>query len=327
MKLKIGTRASSLALYQANLVKDKISRLLDNKDNTIDIGIKTIKTSGDKILTASLSSFGGKGLFVKEIEEALFNEDVDIAVHSLKDVPQVIPAGLILGAVLKRDDPRDCIILKDKPESYEGLDSVNFASSLKSRAIVGTSSLRRRSLLARLRDDIIFEPLRGNIDTRLKKLRDGFFDAIILSSSGLIRLNLSSNIDVYLDPLTFIPQCGQGAIVIEYKASRTDISELIKPLNDEQTYFSVFAERACIKELNCGCASPVGAYSYIEGNDIHIKGFVSNTYGEYLEGEVTGKKMDYENVGKSLALSLINRGGLEILEKNNVETGFPPSRE
>ncbi|MCL4498105.1 MAG: hydroxymethylbilane synthase [Deltaproteobacteria bacterium] len=318
MKLKIGTRASLLALYQANLVKDKIKQLFDDQNKKIDIEIKTIKTSGDKILTASLSNFGGKGLFVKEIEEALLNEDIDIAVHSLKDVPQVIPEELTLGAVLKRDDPRDCVILKDKPESDKGLDSVNFVSLLKNNAVVGTSSLRRRALFARLRDDIIFEPLRGNIDTRLGKLRDGFFDAIILSSSGLIRLNLSSNIDVYLDPLTFIPQCGQGAIVIEYKGARADIGEIIKPLNDEDTKFSVFAERACIKGLNCGCASPVGAYSYIKGNDIHIKGFVSNTYGEYLEDGVTGKKTDYENVGKSLALSLIDKGGLEILEKNNV---------
>ncbi len=318
MKLKIGTRASKLALYQANLVKDKIKQRFGGQNKKIDIEIKTIKTSGDKILTASLSNFGGKGLFVKEIEEALFNEDIDIAVHSLKDVPQVIPEELTLGAVLKRDDPRDCVILKDKPESYDGFDSINFASLLKNHAIVGTSSLRRRVLFARLRDDIIFEPLRGNIDTRLGKLRDGFFDAIILSSSGLIRLNLSSNIDVYLDPLTFIPQCGQGAIVIEYKGARADIGEIIKPLNDEDTKFSVFAERACIKGLNCGCASPVGAYSYIEGNDIHIKGFVSNTYGEYLEDGVTGKKTDYENVGKSLALRLIDKGGLEILEKNNV---------
>jgi len=318
LKLKIGTRASLLALYQANLVKDKIKQLFDDQNKKIDIEIKTIKTSGDKILTASLSNFGGKGLFVKEIEEALLNEDIDIAVHSLKDVPQVIPEELTLGAVLKRDDPRDCVILKDKPESDKGLDSVNFVSLLKNNAVVGTSSLRRRALFARLRDDIIFEPLRGNIDTRLGKLRDGFFDAIILSSSGLIRLNLSSNIDVYLDPLTFIPQCGQGAIVIEYKGARADIGEIIKPLNDEDTKFSVFAERACIKGLNCGCASPVGAYSYIKGNDIHIKGFVSNTYGEYLEDGVTGKKTDYENVGKSLALSLIDKGGLEILEKNNV---------
>lgn len=318
MKLKIGTRGSKLALYQANLVKDKINLLFENKDDKIDIEIKTIKTTGDKILTASLSSFGGKGLFVKEIEEALFSEEADIAVHSLKDVPQVIPEGLMLGAVLKRDDPRDCIVLRDKPKSFSWHNIQELLSLLKNNAIVGTSSLRRRSLLARMKDGIIFEPLRGNIDTRLQKLKDGSFDAIVLSSSGLIRLGLASNIDIYLDPLKFIPQCGQGAIAIEYKTSRDDIHQLIKSLNDEQTYFSVFAERACIKELNCGCASPVGAYSYIKGGDLHIKGFVSNICGEYLEDEASGNKTDYENVGKSLALSLINKGGLEILEKNNI---------
>ncbi len=318
MKLKIGTRGSKLALYQANLVKYKIDRLYNNKGKKIDIGIKTIKTSGDKILSAPLSSFGGKGLFVKEIEEALLNENIDIAVHSLKDVPQIIPEGLALGAVLKRDDPRDCIILRDKSESYKGSNSAGFASLLKNRAVVGTSSLRRRALLAHLRDDIIFEPLRGNIDTRLGKLRDGFLDAIILSSSGLIRLNLSSYIDIYLDPLEFIPQCGQGVVAIEHKDSRADISELIKPLNDEDTYVCVFAERACIKELNCGCASPVGAYSYTSGDNLRVKGFVSNLRGEYLEDEISGKKGDYKNIGKSLALRLVNRGGLEILDKNNI---------
>jgi len=318
VRLRIGTRGSKLALYQANLIKNKISRFFDNKDEKIDIEIKIIKTSGDRILNASLSDFGGKGLFVKEIEEALLLEDIDIAVHSLKDVPQVIPDGLILNTVLKRDDPRDCLILKDKPSSHAVLDSKNFTSLLKDGAIVGTSSLRRRSLMTRLCDNITFESLRGNVDTRLKKLQDGQFDAIVLSSSGLIRLGLSSHIDIYLDPFIFIPQCGQGVIAIEYKESRADMGRLVNPLNDEQTYFSVFAERACIKTLNCGCASPVGAYSYIEDNRIHMKAFVSNIYGEYLEDEVTGAKTDYENVGKTMALSLIDKGGLKILEKNNI---------
>lgn len=318
MKLRIGTRGSKLALYQANLVKDMINRHFDDNGGKADVEIKTIKTSGDKILNASLSSFGGKGLFVKEIEEALFREDIDIAVHSLKDVPQIIPEGLVLGTVLKRDNPSDCIILKNKPEPDIAPDSTNFTSFLKSQAVVGTSSLRRRSLMTRLHGDIKFEPLRGNVDTRLKKLQDGLFDAIILSSSGLIRLNLSSRIDIYLDPLKFIPQCGQGVIAIEYKESRTDIDRLVNPLNDEQTYFSVFAERACIKTLNCGCASPVGAYSYIEADKLYIKAFVSNIYGEYLEDEITGAKTDYENVGKAVALSLIDKGGLKILEKNNI---------
>ncbi|MHB1661469.1 MAG: hydroxymethylbilane synthase [bacterium] len=318
MKIKIGTRGSKLALYQANLVKSRLSDFYGKLSKNIEIDLIIIKTSGDKILNASLSSFGGKGLFVKEIEEALFSGEIDMAVHSLKDVPQVIPEGLMLGAALKRDDPRDCIILKDRPEKLGEGRSANFASLLKSRAIIGTSSLRRRSLIARRRDDIIFEPLRGNIDTRLEKLRNGLFDAIVLSSSGLIRLGLESSIDIYLDPLEFIPQCGQGVITIEHKSERRDIKEIIGPLNDPDTFASVFAERACIKGLDCGCASPVGAYAYLKDGNIRIKGFVSNTQGEYLEDEFEGGRNDYKNIGKSLALRLIDKGALDILSKNNV---------
>jgi hydroxymethylbilane synthase len=317
LKIKIGTRGSKLALYQANLVKEKLSSYYRMLSRDVDLEIITIKTSGDKILNASLSSFGGKGLFVKEIEEALFSGEIDIAVHSLKDVPQVIPEGLIIGAALKRDDPRDCIILKDKPQTFGEGSRENFVSLLKSRAIVGTSSLRRRSLMARYRKDLIFEPLRGNIDTRLEKLKNGFFDAIVLSSSGLIRLNLQSSIDIYLDPLEFIPQCGQGVIAIEHKTGRDDIKEITGHLNDTETYAAVFAERACIRELNCGCASPVGAYAYLKDDILHIKSFVSNIHGEYLEDEFEGKKGDYENIGRSLALRLIDKGALEILSKNN----------
>ncbi|MHB1545769.1 MAG: hydroxymethylbilane synthase [bacterium] len=318
MKIKIGTRGSKLALYQANLVKERLSEYYNGLKKNITFEIIVIKTSGDKILNASLSSFGGKGLFVKEIEEALFGGEADIAVHSLKDVPQIIPGGLILGATLKRDDPRDCIILKDKPETFWGDYPENFTPLLKSRAIVGTSSLRRRSLMARLRDDLIFEPLRGNIDTRLEKLKNGFFDAIVLSSSGLIRLNLEHYIDIYLDPVKFIPQCGQGVIAIEHRTDRDDIKEIINPLNDPDTYAAVFAERACIRELNCGCASPVGAYAYNNGDILYIKSFVSNIQGEYLEDEFKGKKDDYENIGRNLALRLIDKGAFEILSKNNL---------
>ncbi|MFW0884238.1 hydroxymethylbilane synthase [Candidatus Acidulodesulfobacterium sp. H_13] len=319
MKIKIGTRGSKLALYQANLVRDELSRVYHNLAEDIEIEIIILKTSGDKILNASLSSFGGKGLFVKEIEEALLDGDVDIAVHSLKDVPQVIPEGLTIGAVLKRDDPRDCIILKDKSGVSKADSFEHLLPALKNHAIIGTSSLRRRSLIAKLRDDVIFKSLRGNVDTRLEKLKSGLFDAIVLSSSGLIRLNFASHIDIYLDPLKFIPQCGQGVIAIEYKAGREDIKEAVLHLNDEDTLVCVFAERACIKKLNCGCASPVGAYAYLKEGNLRIKCFVSNTHGEYLEDELEGDKGDYENIGNSLAIRLIDKGGLEILSKNIVD--------
>ena len=318
MKIKLGTRGSKLALYQANLVKSRLESHYESLNENISVEIITVKTTGDKILNASLSSFGGKGLFVKEIEEALFGGDIDIAVHSLKDVPQVIPEGLEIGVTLKRDDPSDCLILKKKPKSPFTGYIQDLTELLKKGAIVGTSSLRRRSLLDRYSEGLIFEPLRGNIDTRLEKVKKGFFDAVVLSSAGLVRLNLQSYIDAFLDPSVYIPQCGQGVIAVEYRTDRNDIKEAMKPLNDEDTFKAVFAERACIRALDCGCASPVGAYAHIEGGEIYIKGFVSNTLGEYLEDEFKGKKEDYENIGNGLALRLIENGAIGILGKNNL---------
>lgn len=330
MKITIGTRGSKLAMYQANLVKEKL--LLAHAGKTglkyngvgenIEVDVKIIKTTGDKILNASLSNFGGKGLFIKEIEEALSEDSVDIAVHSLKDVPQVIPEEFKIGAALKRDDPRDCIILNDKYKTAnkEGIKGnlKDAVSSLKNGAVVGTSSLRRQALISKAGKGLKFEPLRGNIDTRLEKLRNGLYDAIILSSSGLIRLGLSEYIDAYLDPLSFIPQCGQGVIAIEYKKSRSDLDDIIGLLNDEDTALCVFAERACIRKLDCGCASPVGSYAYLleDGKSFTIKGFVSNIYGEYLEDSVKGDRKNFEEVGNRLALNLIDKGALEILKKN-----------
>ncbi|RZD17095.1 MAG: hydroxymethylbilane synthase [Candidatus Acididesulfobacter guangdongensis] len=338
--LKLGTRGSKLALYQANTVKDQLLNVF--KGQNIDAGVEIIpiKTSGDKITHASLSSFGGKGLFVKEIEEALLAGKIDIAVHSLKDVPQVIPDELIIGCTLKRDDPRDCLILKDGTDGTEytadvkiGTDNNTISEKnaaacaaaiglLKRNAVVGTSSLRRRILMQRLRDDLIFEPLRGNIDTRIQKVKDGVFDAIILSSSGLIRLGLDPLIDFYLDPLVFIPQCGQGVIAIEFSKNNKELAEVLQFINDGYTFVSTYAERDFIRILDCGCASPVGVYSYLSDDDIsgeskiYIKGFVSNMNGEYLEADISGSKTEYKELGKKLAHNIVEKGGLEILSKN-----------
>ena len=338
--LKLGTRGSKLALYQANTVKNRLLNVF--KGQNIDAGVEIIpiKTSGDKITHASLSSFGGKGLFVKEIEEALLAGKIDIAVHSLKDVPQVIPDELIIGCTLKRDDPRDCLILKDGTDGTEytadvkiGTDNNTISEKnaaacaaaiglLKRNAVVGTSSLRRRILMQRLRDDLIFEPLRGNIDTRIQKVKDGVFDAIILSSSGLIRLGLDPLIDFYLDPLVFIPQCGQGVIAIEFSKNNKELAEVLQFINDGYTFVSTYAERDFIRILDCGCASPVGVYSYLSDDDIsgeskiYIKGFVSNMNGEYLEADISGSKTEYKELGKKLAHNIVEKGGLEILSKN-----------
>ncbi len=335
--VKLGTRGSNLALFQANTVRNKLLNVFKGQNIDADVEIIPIKTSGDKITHASLSSFGGKGLFVKEIEEALLAEKIDIAVHSLKDVPQVIPDELVIGCTLKRDDPRDCLILKDGNKDTADIKIAtnnNVISEknviacaaanglLKGNAVVGTSSLRRRILMQRLRDDLIFEPLRGNIDTRIQKVKDGVFDAIILSSSGLIRLGLDRLIDFYLDPLVFIPQCGQGVIAIEFSKNNIELAEVLQFINDDDTFVSTYAERDFIRILDCGCASPVGVYSYLSGNDIcgeskiYIKGFVSNINGEYLEEDLSGSKTEYKELGKKLAHKIIENGGLEILSKN-----------
>ena len=338
--LKLGTRGSKLALYQANTVKNRLLNVFKGQNIDADVEIIPIKTSGDKITHASLSSFGGKGLFVKEIEEALLAGKIDIAVHSLKDVPQVIPDELIIGCTLKRDDPRDCLILKDGTDGTKDIADVKIGTNnsiiseknaiacaaaiglLKRNAVVGTSSLRRRILMQRLRDDLIFEPLRGNIDTRIQKVKDGIFDAIILSSSGLIRLGLDPLIDFYLDPLVFIPQCGQGVIAVEFSKNNKELAEVLQFINDNCTYVSTYAERDFIRILDCGCASPVGVYSYLSDNGIsceskiYIKGFVSNMNGEYLEADIIGSETEYKELGKKLAHKIIEKGGLEILSKN-----------
>lgn len=351
--LKLGTRGSKLALYQANTVKDKLLNVFKEQNIDANVEIIIIKTSGDKMTHASLSSFGGKGLFVKEIEEALLAGEIDIAVHSLKDVPQVIPDELTIGCVLKRDDPRDCIILKNESaidqligktarinlnlelannhinnnnniDTKKNVDSfVDVVSWLRPRSIIGTSSLRRRILMQRLRDDFIFEPLRGNIDTRIQKVKNGFFDAIILSSSGLIRLGLEHLIDFYLDPFVFIPQCGQGVIAIEFAKENQGLDEILQFINDENTFVSTYAERQFIKILDCGCASPVGVYSFFDADnslnnevEINIKGFVSNIDGQYLEEQIKGSKSEYKELGKKLAQIIIEKGGAEILSKN-----------
>jgi hydroxymethylbilane synthase len=353
--LKLGTRGSKLALYQANTVKNKLLNVFKEQNIDANVEIITIKTSGDKMTHASLSSFGGKGLFVKEIEEALLAGEIDIAVHSLKDVPQVIPDELTIGCVLKRDDPRDCMILKNESaidqlsgktarinlnselannedinhinnntDTKKNRDSlVDAVSLLRPRSIIGTSSLRRRILMQRLRDDLIFEPLRGNIDTRIQKVKNGFFDAIILSSSGLIRLGLEHLIDFYLDPFVFIPQCGQGVIAIEFAKKNQGLDEILQFINDENTFVSTYAERQFIKILDCGCASPVGVYSFFDADsslnneiEINIKGFVSNIDGQYLEEQIKGSKSEYKELGKKLAQIIIEKGGAEILSKN-----------
>ncbi len=286
MKLRLGSRKSKLALWQANFVKEKLEAL------GIEIEIVLITTSGDKILDVPLAQIGGKGLFVKEIENALLEDEIDFAVHSLKDVPAFIPKGLSVDIFLERENPKDAFVSKNSKTLDE----------LPQGAKIGTSSIRRSIQILQRRKDINIENLRGNVDTRLKKIKDGMYDGIILAAAGLKRLGFEYMISSYLD---FIPAVGQGIIGIEYKSSKTDVYNILKALNHEPTYVCAMAERSFLEEVNGGCQIPMGAYAVLEKGIIKIRGFIANENGtDYRELTLEGK--DPVALGKDLAQNLID---------------------
>ena len=302
MKIRIGTRKSKLALWQANFVANKL------KEHFPDLEIELVKitTKGDKILDVPLAKVGGKGLFVKEIEEAMLRNEIDIAVHSLKDVPTFFPKGLGLIAITKREDPRDAFV----SVKYNSLEE------LPKGAIVGTSSLRRKVQLKLKRPDLQIKDLRGNVDTRLRKLEEGQYDAIILAYAGLKRLDLAKKAKQIFDPLEFIPAVAQGFLGIEARLDDEKTKEIVSVLNDEESLIRATAERSFLKTLEGGCQVPLGAYTEIKDKKLHITGFVSDLeakrfYTETLEGSV-----DYpEELGKSLAEKLLSKGAREVLDE------------
>ncbi|MFP3294328.1 MAG: hydroxymethylbilane synthase [Hydrogenobaculum sp.] len=285
MKLRLGTRKSKLALWQANFVKSKLEAL------GLEIELVLITTTGDKILDTPLSKIGGKGLFVKEIENALMEDEIDFAVHSLKDVPAFIPQGLVVDIFLEREDPKDAFVSK----SYKTL------NELPPSAKIGTSSIRRKVQLLQKRQDLTIEDLRGNVDTRLKKLEDGLYDAIILASAGLKRLGLEGVISSYLD---FIPAVGQGIVAIEYKASNKELLNILKQINHEPTYICALAERSFLETVEGNCQIPMGAHATLTQDLIKIRGFIANEDGtNYRELTLEGK--DPIGLGKDLAKNLL----------------------
>ncbi len=302
MKIRIGTRKSKLALWQANFVANKL------KEHFPDLEIELVKitTKGDKILDVPLAKVGGKGLFVKEIEEAMLRNEIDIAVHSLKDVPTFFPKGLGLIAITKREDPRDAFV----SVKYNSLEE------LPKGAIVGTSSLRRKVQLKLKRPDLQIKDLRGNVDTRLRKLEEGQYDAIILAYAGLKRLDLAKKAKQIFDPLEFIPAVAQGFLGIEARLNDEKTKEIVSVLNDEESLIRATAERSFLKTLEGGCQVPLGAYTEIKDKKLHITGFVSDLeakrfYRETLEGSI-----DYpEELGKSLAEKLLSKGAREVLDE------------
>ena len=301
-KIVIGSRGSQLALWQANWVKAELERLHSN----VDINIRVITTSGDKIQDVPLAKIGGKGLFVKEIEEALLAKEVDLAVHSMKDVPMELPAELVVSVITKRESSLDALISKN------GERLVN----LPQGASIGTSSLRRSSQLLKYRADFKIYPLRGNVDTRLRKVKTGSYDAIILASAGLNRLGWTSHITEEISEEILLPAMGQGALGIETRLDDTKTYDFISTLNHKHTNYAVTAERALVGRLDGGCQVPIGAYAKIENNLISLKGLVASLDGETIyTSENTGPVDDAINIGQELGSRLLKMGANEILEK------------
>ncbi|MCS7163977.1 MAG: hydroxymethylbilane synthase [Thermodesulfovibrio sp.] len=307
-KLIIGTRGSKLALWQANWVKERLKLLYPE----IDIEIQKIKTTGDKILDAPLAKIGGKGLFVKEIEEALLSKKVDIAVHSMKDVPIEIPKGLQISAICEREDPRDVFISKDGKS----------LKNIQAGAVIGTSSLRRTIQLRAIRDDLIVVPLRGNVDTRIKKLKEGQFNAILLAMAGLKRMGFEDMVTETISEEVIIPAVGQGAIGIETRVDDDFINDLIKPLNHEDTSICVLAERAFLSVMGGGCQVPLACHAKIIKNDerssfIRIIGMIGDPEDKIpiIKGFREGSLSQAQNLGIDLAKELLYRGGQEIIKK------------
>jgi len=301
-KIVIGSRGSQLALWQANWVKSELERLHSNAD----IDIRIIATSGDNIQDVPLSKIGGKGLFVKEIEEALLANEIDLAVHSMKDVPMELPTELGISVITKRENPLDALISKNGEK----------LADLPQGATIGTSSLRRSSQLLKYRDDFKIHPLRGNVDTRLRKVEEGKYDAILLASAGLNRLGWANRITEEISHDILLPAMGQGALGIETRLDDTKIYDLISTLNHEQTHYAVSAERSLVGRLDGGCQVPIGAYARVEKGLITLKGLVASLDGEIIyKLENVGPVDDAINIGQELGAQLLKMGANEILEK------------
>jgi hydroxymethylbilane synthase len=300
--LYIGTRGSLLALTQSEGVKSALER----QWRECRVELKIIKTTGDKILDVPLAKVGGKGLFVKELEDALLERAVDLAVHSMKDVPADLPHGLEIGAIPKREDPRDVLI------SRTGKD----LSGLPPNARVGTSSLRRAAQLKSIRPDLEIENLRGNLDTRLRKLQDGQYDAIVLAAAGIHRMGWQDRITAYLSPTEFLPAIGQGAIGIEIRSEDRAIRELLAPVHDSDTAVAVRAERSLLKGLEGGCQVPIAGYAQVSYGRVELTGLVASLDGKQIFRQTRSSPCDQaESLGRDLARELLDAGARTILDE------------
>ncbi len=302
-KVIIGSRGSELALWQANFIK----RELEKKHRKLSVEIKIIRTKGDKILNVALSKIGDKSLFTKELENALLEGKIDLAVHSLKDLQTEIPEGLKLAAVTKRHDVEDVLIARKKGTTIE---------NLKEGAVVATGSLRRTCQLLHLRPDIKVVDLRGNVPTRINKFLKSDWDAIILARAGVERLKMKTHISSYISTDLFLPAVGQGALGIEINSSNKFVEELLQPLHHEDTYSAVLAERALLRTLEGGCQVPIGAFAEVKPNGLYLDAMVGSLDGNItFRKKVRGSKSEPEKLGKSLARDLLKAGAKAILKE------------
>ncbi len=300
--VRIATRKSALALWQAEYVKAQ----LEHFHPGINVELVPMTTKGDIILDTPLAKVGGKGLFVKELEVAMLENRADIAVHSMKDVPVEFPEGLGLEVICPREDPRDAFVSN----------TIASFADLPQGAVVGTSSLRRQCQIKALRPDLDIRDLRGNVNTRLKKLDNNEYDAIILAAAGLIRLEMPERIREYIAPEVMLPANGQGAVGIECRTEDDTIKKLLAPLGCEETRIRVIAERSMNRALEGGCQVPIGSYATIENDEIFLRGLVGAIDGsEILTSEVRGKTQDAEQLGTDLAATLLADGADKILRQ------------
>jgi hydroxymethylbilane synthase len=300
--LVIGSRGSKLALAQAHLVQAQLESLVP----AIEIRIEVIKTTGDE-KTDPLSVIGGKGVFTKELEDALLDERIDLAVHSLKDLPTIVPDGLVVSAICKREDPRDALVLPLKTSGAT-------LEALTKGATVGTSSPRRLAQLKWLRPDLTFKELRGNVDTRLRKLDEGQYDALVLACAGLRRLQLDGRISAALTTEQMLPAVGQGALAIETRSSDTGTIEITSRLDHKFTRVACTAERALLRQLGGGCELPIAAHAVVRDKRIRLDGLVAAADGKQIVRErVSGGLDEAEELGSLLAEQLLTNGARELL--------------
>ncbi|MDP2799756.1 MAG: hydroxymethylbilane synthase [Deltaproteobacteria bacterium] len=300
--LRIGTRGSALAMTQSTWVKDEIEARLPGSR----VSLVKITTQGDKILDVPLAKVGGKGLFVKEIEEALLRGEIDLAVHSMKDVPTDLPPALHIGITTKREDPRDVLISKEKMR----------LADLPLKARIGTSSLRRSAQLLAYRGDLEIVPLRGNLDTRIRKLKTESLHAVIVAAAGINRMGIKDVITEYLPVEIMLPAIGQGALGIELRREDKDLLEAISFLNHTETAITVRAERSYLKRLEGGCQVPIGAFGEIRDGQLILRGIVADPSGvRFFKKDMIGSLSDPESLGTALAEDILGMGARQVLEE------------